>query len=91
MRSRPGRTIAVDPAAHLVVEGCGALVPPAARYAALRVWVDAPTAVRRERALSRDGETYAPHWDRWAAQEDAVYSTARPWDRADLVLHTVPA
>ena len=89
MRSRPGRTIPVDAGTHLVLEGCGALVPPAAGYAAVRVWVDAPTDVRKERALSRDGETYAPHWERWAAQEDAVYAHARPWEDADLVLRTV--
>ena len=46
------------------------------------------TVVRRARALSRDGETYAPHWERWAAQEDAVYRSSRPRDRADLVLRT---
>ena len=33
----------------------------AGAFAAVRVWVDAPTVVRKERALSRDGETYAPH------------------------------
>jgi cytidylate kinase len=79
----------VEAARHLVLEGCGALVPPAAAFAAVRVWVDAPTGVRKERALSRDGETYAPHWDRWAAQEDAVYASTRPWETADLVLRTV--
>jgi uridine kinase len=89
MRSRPGRTIPVDAGAHVVLEGCGALVPPAGAHAAVRVWVDAPTEVRKERALSRDGETYAPHWDRWAAQEDAVYADTRPWENADLVLRTV--
>jgi uridine kinase len=88
MRSRTGRTVEVEPASHLVLEGCGALVPPAARFAAVRVWVDAPTEVRKERALSRDGETYAPHWDRWAAQEDAVYARSRPWESADVVLRT---
>jgi cytidylate kinase len=89
MRSRPGRTIVVDAGPHLVLEGCGALVPPAEAFAAVRVWVEAPTEVRKVRALSRDGETYAPHWDRWAAQEDAVYAAARPWESADLVLRTV--
>jgi len=89
MRSRPGRTVDVDAGPHLVLEGCGALVPPAASFAAVQVWVDAPTEVRKERALSRDGEAYAPHWDRWATQEDAVYATARPWETADLVLRTV--
>ena len=79
----------MEAATHLVLEGCGALVPPAAPFAAVRVWVEAPTEVRKERALSRDGETYAPHWERWAAQEDAVYAGARPWESADLVLRTV--
>ena len=88
MRSRPGRPVTVDARPLLVVEGCGALVPPAAEYAAVRVWLEAPDEVRRERALSRDGETYAPHWDRWAAQEDAVYAGARPRDTAHLVLRT---
>ena len=88
MRSRPGRTLVVGPTPTLVLEGCGALVPPADDFAAVRVWVEAAPAARRARALSRDGETYAPHWERWAAQEDAVYRTSRPWDRADLVLRT---
>ncbi len=88
MRSRPGRTVPVGPTAMLVLEGCGALVPPADAFAAVRVWVEASMAVRRARALSRDGETYAPHWERWAAQEDAVYRTSRPRASADLVLRT---
>ncbi len=90
MRSRPGRVVPVPAAPVLVVEGCGALTPPAARHAAVRVWVEAPDDVRRRRALSRDGETYAPHWDRWAAQEDAAYGATRPGEHADLVLRTGP-
>ena len=88
MRSRPGRTIDVAASAHLVLEGCGALVPPALQHAAVRVWVEAPDAVRRRRALSRDGDVYAPHWQRWAVQEDAVYESVRPWQQAHLVLST---
>lgn len=88
MRSRPGRAVDVGPGRHLVVEGCGALVPPAGDHAAVRVWVEAPDAVRRRRALARDGDVYAPHWERWAAQEDAVYAAATPWRHAHLVLRT---
>ncbi len=91
MRDRPGRTITVRPTTHLVVEGCGALVPPALAHAAVRVWVEAPTAVRKERALARDGDTYAPHWDRWAAQEDLVYAAHDPRDTAPLLLWSGPA
>ncbi len=60
--------------------------PPAAGHADLAVWVETPDAVRRERALARDGDTYAPHWERWAAQERAVYAADPPAARADLVL-----
>jgi cytidylate kinase len=88
MRSQPGRTVDVDAGRHLVLEGCGALVPPAAPYAAVRVWVDAPDAVRQRRALGRDGDVYAPHWQRWAAQEESVYAAAHPWQQAHLVLST---
>lgn len=88
MRSRPGRTIDVATGRHLVLEGCGALVPPALQHAAVRVWVEAPDAVRRRRALSRDGDVYAPHWQHWAAQEDAAYEASRPWQQAHLVLST---
>ena len=87
MRSRPGRVVPVPRAPVLVVEGCGTLVEPAARHATVRVWVDAPDDVRKRRALARDGETYAPHWDRWAAQEDLAYA-GHPWKDADLVVRT---
>jgi hypothetical protein len=87
-RSRPGPVVRVEPSTHLVLEGCGALTPPALAYAAVRVWVEAPTALRRERALARDGELYAPHWARWAAQEDSVYAAENPRDHAHVVLST---
>lgn len=53
----------------LIVEGSGILTPTAAAVTPVRVWVEADDTVRRERALRRDGETYAPHWERWATQE----------------------
>ncbi len=87
MRSRPGRVVPVPPADVLVVEGCGVLVEPAGSHATVRVWVEAPDDERRRRALARDGETYAPHWDRWAAQEQLAYASS-PWEHADLVLRT---
>lgn len=87
MRSRPGRVVEVPPAPLIVLEGCGSLVEPAGRHATVRVWVDAPDDERRRRALARDGEAYAPHWERWAAQEERAYA-GRPWEGADLVVRT---
>ncbi|MDY0829053.1 hypothetical protein SK224_07920 [Microbacterium sp. BG28] len=53
----------------LILEGAGLLTPAAAALAPVRIWVEAEDTLRRERALRRDGATYEPHWDRWAAQE----------------------
>lgn len=74
----------------LVIEGCGSSVPPAAQYAAVRVFVDAPWEVRLARGLARDGETYRPHWERWAAQERALFTAERTRQLADLTIWTGP-
>ena len=74
MRSRPGRPSRWSRRPTWSWRAAALSVPPAVQYAAVRVWVEATDALRKRRALSRDGETYAPHWDRWAAQEDAVYA-----------------
>ncbi|WP_396656863.1 hypothetical protein [Microbacterium sp.] len=67
----PGGLQVVDPARPLIVEGSGLLDARTAPLGDVRVWLESPTAPRRHRALARDGETYRPHWDRWAAQEEA--------------------
>lgn len=72
----------------VVVEGCGSSVDPAGTYAAVRVWLDAPRPERLRRGLARDGETYRPHWQRWAAQEDRLYAVDRTRAKADLVIRT---
>ena len=37
----------------------------------LLVWLEAPDGVRHGRAMARDGDSYRPHWRRWAEQEEA--------------------
>jgi hypothetical protein len=61
---------AVDPSLPLIVEGSGLLNPVTARLGDVRVWLESPPAGRKQRALSRDGDTYRPHWEQWARQED---------------------
>ncbi len=65
----PAEAHAVDPSLPLVVEGCGILTPATRQLGDVRVWLESPAGSRRDRALRRDGETYRPHWDRWARQE----------------------
>ncbi len=75
------------PAADLtVVEGVGCGARRCAPYLSLLIWLEAPPAQRRARALARDGALFAPHWDRWAAQERAHADREQTRRRADLVL-----
>ncbi|MFC9983404.1 hypothetical protein ACFU0W_02560 [Microbacterium keratanolyticum] len=77
---------AVDPNRGLIVEGSGILTPRSARLADVRVWVESPDAVRRTRALTRDGDTYRPHWERWARQEERHIRRDDPRSLATIVI-----
>lgn len=70
----------------LIVEGVGAGARRAAAYESLLVWLEAPEAVRRERAISRDGGAYLPYWERWARQEELMLARERTSERADIIL-----
>lgn len=83
-----GGSRTVDPAPILVVEGCGSSVGAAGTYAAVRVWVEAPRDERMRRGITRDGETFRPHWERWAAQEESLFAADRTREHADLRLST---
>ena len=72
----------------LLVEGVGA--GAAAEHASLLVWLEVPAGQRYRRAMARDGEAYRPHWDRWAAQEDAHYAATPTRERADVVVDGAP-
>ena len=52
--------------APTIIEGCGAIEAEAD----LTIWIADPgEEERRHRALARDGQTFAPHWQRWARQD----------------------
>jgi uridine kinase len=81
--------VPTDPVpAVLIVEGAGAGSLPCAPYLSLLVWLQAPVAVRFDRGMSRDGDSYRPHWQRWADQEDRHFREHDPRGRADLRLDT---
>ncbi|WP_120492991.1 hypothetical protein [Microbacterium phyllosphaerae] len=70
-RDAEAESHAVEPALGVLIEGSGILTPATAAIADVRVWLESAEPGRKARALNRDGETYRPHWDRWAAQEKA--------------------
>jgi anthranilate synthase component 1/para-aminobenzoate synthetase len=76
----------LKPPKVLIVEGVGAGARRAAAFESLLVWLEVPAPTRKQRALDRDGETFAPYWDQWAAQEDQMLAREHTPDRADIVI-----
>ena len=66
---RHGGWRTTEPADVVVFEGVGAAHREARALLTSTVWAEGEESVRRRYALERDGSTYAPHWERWAAQE----------------------
>jgi hypothetical protein len=83
--SAPAEAHAVDPSLPLIVEGSGLLTATTARLGDVRVWLESPPQSRMRRALQRDGETYRPHWARWAEQEERHLALDEPTRRATHV------
>jgi uridine kinase len=78
--------VVIEPPGILIVEGVGAGARRAAAFESVLVWLEVPAPVRKKRALDRDGATFAPYWDQWAAQEDLMLARERTPDRADITL-----
>jgi uridine kinase len=74
----------------LIIEGAGCGARVIAERAVLLVWVEAPRDVRFRRGMARDGETYRPHWERWAHQEATHFAAEATACRADLRVNGEP-
>ncbi len=84
--NRPGSWHELDPARPLVIEGVGALTRQSKPLTDVSIWVSLDDDTRKARALARDGEAFAPHWDRWAQHELALIARENPQQLADLVI-----
>jgi hypothetical protein len=62
---RPGAIERLPPGDAFILEGCGALRAGVGAPDAIRVWLDAPYATRRDRALERDEGAFDDFWDEW--------------------------
>ena len=83
----PGPEHTIDPAQETVIicEGVGAITVTCD----VRIVVKAPDELRYRRAIARDGETYRPHWERWAAQEEALFAAySATYAQADIIYRT---
>jgi anthranilate synthase component 1/para-aminobenzoate synthetase len=75
----------------LILEGVGAASSAVRAHASLTVWLEVPESDRRARAVARDWDTFADHWDDWAKQEAALMEREQLVSAVDLVLSGVDA
>lgn len=74
----------IPPPPALVVEGCGSSPRLFDAWTTLRIWVEAPPALRLSRGLARDGAVHEPHWRAWQETEAAEFAREATRARADL-------
>jgi uridine kinase len=80
----------VPRSATLIVEGCASGARIGAPLISFLIWVQAPSELRKRRGIKRDGETFRPHWRRWAAQEDEHFAVDGTAARADIRIDGAP-
>jgi uridine kinase len=76
------------PTSLLVLEGVGSWSPGVAPWVTALVWTDAPHDVRMRRGIDRDGDAFAPYWEQWARDEDALFTRDRTREHADHLVAT---
>jgi len=84
-----GDTRVTLPAEIVIIEGVGAAAEAARPMLHTVIWAESPDDIRRTRALDRDGATYEPYWDQWAAQEDEWLGRDDVPGHADLRVHNL--
>lgn len=70
----------------VIIEGCGSGALELAAFSSALIWLEVPADIRFQRAMARDGKTFAPYWEMWARQESTLIATDRTPQRADSIL-----
>ena len=74
----------------LIVEGISSYHPDIADFYDLKIWIEIPIDVARERGRARDaGNENAQHWDRWAENDLLYQQNFHPDLTADFVVSGV--
>ncbi|WP_026819506.1 aminodeoxychorismate synthase component I [Arthrobacter castelli] len=98
---RHGATRLLHASEIVIVEGVGAAHRAARSMVDVVIWCSATDDERKERALRRDGDLFAPFWDRWAEQEAELLAgddvpaasdlLVEALEDADVPVHTMNA
>lgn len=80
--------VAVPAADWLVLEGVGCGSRRCLPHLAALAWMEADRDIRMARGIERDGESFRPHWERWALQEAQLFAAEATRTNADVILRT---
>ncbi len=86
--NQTGLVVRVPPVPLLILDGVGSGSATIRPYLSLLLWVEAPLADRKRRALARDGGAYEPFWDVWADQEARHFAAEQTRIHADRIIDT---
>jgi len=76
-----------QPADVVILEGAYSARPELADLLTLRVLLDTPPLIRRQRLLEREGEQYRAEWEaRWARAEEHYFETGTGVAPFDLII-----
>jgi len=85
--SRSTIPLSCQPADVVVLEGAYSARPELADLLTVRVLLDTPDPIRRQRLLEREGEQYRAEWEaRWARAEEHYFDAVMSEARFDLVV-----
>jgi uridine kinase len=85
--SRSKVAVNCQPADVVILEGAYSARPELGELLALKVLLNTPPLIRRQRLLEREGEQYRAEWEaRWACAEDHYFESVMPEAAFDLVV-----
>jgi uridine kinase len=82
--------IPVEPAPVVILDGVSTARTAIRPELSLAVFLVAPSPLRRDRTLARDGVEIAPHLDEWRRTEEAHFAADATADHVDLVVDGAP-
>lgn len=72
---------------YLIIEGISSTHPDIAQYFDVKIWVDTPIDIAKERGHARDGSNEnAQHWDLWVANDLRYQEKYHPERQADFII-----
>ncbi|MGB7444527.1 MAG: hypothetical protein WA919_25965 [Coleofasciculaceae cyanobacterium] len=85
--------VSIGPANGVILEGCGTFHPKLLPHFALKIWIDIPLEIARERGISRDIHEYGLDeanvhslWSDWEVWQERLIRQNNPADYADIIV-----